>query len=105
MWSIQSESVLILGGGAAWSAGGVGLALVGSVVGVLADRMEGKVCIMCGWSQCGPYMEGSSVGVFVGRAWFCQLLKWSRGLAIAFSRLLQEMLDASWRASVRMRSL
>ncbi len=103
---IHSESVVtsFIGGEAAWAAGGAGLALVGSVVGMLASQREGKAQFMCGgfWHGPGQYEEGSCVGVFVGRAWFYQLLKRSCRLAIALSWLLQEMSGASWRASVRM---
>ena len=93
---IHSESVVMstLGGEAACA----GLALVGSIVGVLTSQMEGKAHVMCGGSWCGPaglHEKGSCVGVFVGRAWFCQLLKRSCRLAIALSWSSQEMSGAS----------
>ena len=69
---IHSESVVMstLGGEAACA----GLALMGSIVGMLTSQMEGKAHVMCGGSCCGPglHEKGSCVGVFVGRAWFCQ---------------------------------
>ncbi len=89
----ESAAWSTLGGRAAGSAGGAGLGLLGSAVGVSAGRMDDTACITRGGPQCGLGLgvEGPCVGVVVGQAWFRQLLKRSRRSAIALSWSSQEV--------------